>query len=128
MPITSEALIDFVNKAKEKVDKEFEMMKQPKFKFGEKVRNLYHKEPEPFVIGKIHRIWGEFMCGPGEQGADLYSENDLELYQETHEKKLYAYIKEPFEVMFSPLDKLPCSYSWWKRAPEYDITFGEAER
>lgn len=38
-------------------------------------------------------------------------------------RKLYAFIKKPFEIMFSPLEKLSVSHSWWERAPEFDIEY-----
>ena len=94
-------------------------MKQPKFKFGDKLVDKDGVLPS-FIAGVIGCSKGEFYYYP-ESGDFEIIEYNLELFEEPKVKKLYAYRESvsPNNIVFNPIN-------WFNRsdrAPEYDIEF-----
>lgn len=97
-------------------------MKQPKFKFGDKCQPT-DNDP-PFIVDQITYVVTN-QDGTGEYKYNArFWESETILYQEPQKKKLYAY-RKLIEIAFFETETIPESYSWWKRAPEYDIEYSE---
>lgn len=106
-------------------------MNQPKFKFGETVKNNKYHYPKSFIVKRVE--WGTvfsfpnttregYRYFPDPEKDDYWPEEDLELFQEP-KKKLYAYrLRGKTEMKYDIIedDFLHPQYS---RAPDYDIEF-----
>lgn len=75
-------------------------MQQPKFKFGDKVKNRKFNFPKPFIIKRVE--WGIVFCFmdtkregfryfPNPEVDEFWPEEDLELFHEPNKEKLFAF-------------------------------------
>jgi hypothetical protein len=102
-------------------------MNQPKFKFGDKVEHKENKDT--FIVNAV--IWHEnkrfmYLVVPDSVIYQChydggYWEDDLELYQEPKEKKLFAYTDDG-EIRFFDKEYSALAIEI-NRSPEYDITY-----
>lgn len=103
-------------------------MKQPKFKFGDRVKDKSHGqifEVEAVIFHERKRFM--YLVKPDSVIMDChfdggYWEDDLELYQEPQAKKLYAYIFKTEvgnQIGFFEQE----NESQFGRRPEYDIEY-----
>ena len=91
-------------------------MKQPLFKFGDKVTII--RTDNQILINRIDARGGRYLY------QDAYLENELELYQEPKKKKLYAYGTEThFKIEF--YDRKLDRVNGLVRKSEYDIEYPE---
>ena len=98
-------------------------MKQPRFKFGDKV--LIPNSENPFEIRAISLYEGRFLIsGPSKSGVNICTYDDeVGLLVEPQKKKLYAYYNTVVEdVFFSPNPSLNHATEI-RREPKYDIEY-----
>lgn len=101
-------------------------MDQPKFKFGDKVRE---GGQSPFIVGAVsfNEDSGSYTY-TDKCFKPWHKEERLELVQEPRKKKLYAHKLAPADSLWERVDfftsEKPAD-SCFKRAPEYDIEYPE---
>lgn len=120
-------------------------MNQPKFKFGDTVKNINGEYDfiHIFEVEKISKTqdsyWYEGVCRKVGSSFPMacFREKDLELYQEPQKKKLHAYktfysglqgtssFNGDVIRFFTNVDieKFSSMEKDWVRAPDYDIEF-----
>lgn len=99
-------------------------MKQPKFKFGDKVMRTAWKK-DFFIVRKARWIPNCYLY-TDDCGAE-FEEFELELYQEPKKKKIFAYTYEYStggknrEIKFLAHDEP--TWGSWERTPEFDLEY-----
>jgi hypothetical protein len=103
-------------------------MKQPKFKFGEKVHFIKSNGEHPFVIDQIKWCKGPLSYRYSEDGYGGFEE-DLELYQEPQKKKLYAYrvagMMGEIKMFINELEWKIAEVNHLERAEDWDVEYPE---
>jgi hypothetical protein len=106
-------------------------MKQPRFKFGDKVKSKC--TGDFFTIDKIQKLNDGIFVYYGKDYVHQHGccEDVLELYQEPKKKKLYAYTttrpEDSAEVRFFN-SELPSRWTNFLPLPEYDLEYGEDKK
>lgn len=103
-------------------------MNQPKFKFGDKVK--VKDTDKTFIIDHMRLVFNDmgvqYWGKGGSFSSQVYTEDQLELYQEPKKRKIYAFEDKYGWVEFRSSETIPRNYKGWKRIPEYDIEYPEA--
>jgi len=99
-------------------------MRQPKFKFGDKVAEKF--SDDHFVIDSIKSYSTGYYYNSNDKTRDWVPESILALYEEQKVKKLYAYMNEDL-VIFSPIEAkaVRATGGLFDRCENFDITYGE---